>query len=506
MSKHIKLSEHGPSSTNEPSLSGWSSVEDLSNYSSGERSSDVLLGENVSIAFFEKDKTWKYGVNSNVFVFGGTGSGKTRSFIEPNLAQHLNCNYVVADPKGELLRTMGQGFQDDGYKVVVIDTIDPSRSTGFDPLRYIRSEEDIRTISKLMFDAVSPNRELSQEQYWQQAGEMCLRSLIGILWDLEHIDGCFAPYAKQAGKRKYLRMNRLFDIAGLIRGGGSGRTGELNWGSRPLDFLVDAIENGTTFAGEFDAVKNGYGARQYRGIRQNAAETLMCVINTLETLLSALDSAELRQMYDREDFCLGDIDNGKHFIDVKISDNDSSRMFLATIFFKLLFREVQKKADASKEGRLARRLMFVLDEFPNIGRIEDFERSISTVRSRGISFLMCAQSLSQLDSVYGPDNAKTILDNCDSIVYMGGGSSMETARYISALCGDISPNETDSLNLTRRVATITASEVTLLPRSECIVKISGARPLKTRKVDVLSHPNANRFLAISGITNYGEEV
>lgn len=219
----------------------WGKREELARYSSGRLQDDIILGHDAAIAYYDRDKTWEHGVNSNVFCFGGTGSGKTYNLVEPNLANHLDCSYVVTDPKGELLRSMGPGFENDGYKVQVLNANSLNESTGYDPLCHIESVEDIRTVVTTILDGASPDRrDGRQDPFWEDSAELLVCACVGVLWELEHIDGCFSPKGDPRAERKYLRMNRLFDLMGLITVS-EANDGE---GKCPLDYLVEGIENG----------------------------------------------------------------------------------------------------------------------------------------------------------------------------------------------------------------------------------------------------------------------
>lgn len=465
-------------------------------YSSGRQEDDIILGHGVGIAFYEHDRGWKHGVNGNVICVGGTGSGKSHNFVMPNIANLHRCSYVATDPKGELLRLMGQGIKESGYEVQVLDTIKLAESTGYDPLRYIRREEDILTVVNLILDAISPKRHVrggENSEFWQHTSEMLFCAVIGILWELEHIDGCFSPDGDPSAERKYLRMNRALDMLPLIS------ITETNYGEgkNPLDFLVEGVENGHIEAELFDPRPSAYGPRQYRSFRTAAGRTLKSIVISLQASVSKLNTLEMRRIFEHDEVRLDAIDEGLRFIDIKMSDSDGSKAFLANILLKQLILEAERKADAMPNGRLAQPLMFVLDEFPNIGKITDFERTIATVRSRGINFLLCAQSISQLRGVYGEDAATTILDCCDTFVYMGSGSSVETARFVSDLCGEseLGTNYVGAERTATKVRgeVVTPGEVRLLPRTDCLVTISECRPFRTKKFGVHEHPNFKRF-------------
>ena len=471
----------------------WATPEEMSRISSGNMQTDVIFGENASAAFFEQDKRWETSISNNVLAFGGTGSGKTESFILPNLLNHLNCNYVVTDTKGEILRRTGQGFVDDGYRLTVLDTINIDESAGYDPLRYVSSASDIPSVVAMVMDGLTPKRNAGRaDPFWNETADMLVRGVVGILFQLECVDGAYAPGADDTQERRYLRMNNVTKLLELIKITDDRDT------DCPLDRLVDALEAGTVSGGGLEPQRDSYGVRQYRDFRVAADRTLKSILISVNMCVSKLQTPELQRLFEHDELELDRIDEGKRFIDIKMSDNDSTYSWLGRIAIKQLFNLAQRKADSRANGRLLRRLEFVLDEFPNVGYITDFERSIATVRGRGISFLMCAQSLSQLDGVYGAAGAQIILDNCDAVIYMGGGSSVETARYISSLCGE-SVLGTDHVGAERtavdvRGNVITAGEVSLLPRTDCLVKVTGMRPFRTKKFFRGNHPNAVRWL------------
>lgn len=470
----------------------WATKEQIHELSSGDEQRDIILGHDASLAYFEDDKTWEKGVNSNVMVIGGSSAGKSDSFIKTNALNHRDVNSVIVDTKGELHRALSEGYESDGYDVAVLDTIDVENSIGYDPLRYIETEEDIPTIAEMLLDALAPNRHRTLDGFWEQSSALLLRAVVGLLFSYERLDGTFAPGADPAQERKYLRMNRVFELLKLIKISEDDRL------PCPLDYLVDALAAGDIPLEGATPLNDAYGVGQYRNFRCAADRTLKSILITLNARVSILQTPQMKRVFDRDEIRLDRLDEGRRVLFIKMSDNDSTNSWLARIAIKQAFNMAQRKADANPNGRLARNVEFVLDEFPNVGRIPDFERSVATVRSRGINFLMCIQSLGQLDSVYGVDVARVILDNCDSVVYMGGGSSIETQRFICDLCGE-SVLGTDHVGTEHtavkvRGSVITPGEVGLLPRTDCIVKVSGRRPFRTKKYFCADHPNAHKWL------------
>ena len=490
---HVSFHEYRTRQGNKFEQQAWASKQSMKAYSSGSTDRDLLLGADASIAFHDQDKEWSHAINGNVMVFGGTGAGKTMGFVGPNLAQGLDCNYIVADPKGELTAIFADYYRSKGYRVSVLDSIELSKSDGYDPLRYITCEEDILSVSKLLLEALSENRRKTLDGFWNETSEMLVRAGIGILWELENINGIFSPLEQCDEGRKrtdpvYLRLNRLADLFSLLRTQNASSVSK-----SPLDRLVEMLESDQYRCYGGSSGKTGYGVRQYQSVKCSAQETFLSIIISMQVCMMKLDNVETRALLDHDELHLDQIDEEKRIVFIKMSDNDSSKSFLSKMCIKQLFNAAQRKAD-SQGGRLKRNLMFVLDEFPNIGKIDDFERSIATVRSRGINFLMAAQSLAQIEGVYGPEGARTVLDNCDTILYMGSGSSLETARYIASLCGEAElGTRYVGVEKTKVIATesiISPGQVSLLPRSSCIVKISGCRPFKTTKLHLLDHPNA----------------
>lgn len=489
----IKMFGYEAAQQTEYQTKKWATKEEMQALSSGDEQRDVILAQGATVAFYEDDKHWETSVSNNVFAFGGTGSGKTASFILPNLLNHHECCYVVTDTKGELLRRTGKGFEDDGYEVTVLDTVNPEQSAGYDPLRYVMDVEDIPTTVAAIMEGVDPDRRsFRYDPFWDNANDLLLRAIVGILYLLECLAGTLAPGEDPNASRRYLKMNNVFKLAALIKVTGDGE------GRFPLDYLVEQVES-KEFLDKYGAVNADlYGVEQYRDFRGAADRTLKSILITLNATISRLKTPQLMRVFENDEMRLDRIGEGKRVIDLKVSDNDSANAWLANVALKQLFNLAQRRADASPSGHLQHRVQFVLDEFPNVGRIPDFERSIATVRSRGISFLMCAQSLSQIYGVYGESTALTILDNCDSLVYMGGGSNIATQNYISELCGE-SVLGTNYVGAERtavdvRGCVMTPGEVGLMPRPDCLVKVTGMRPFRAKKYFCDDHPNAAKWL------------
>lgn len=477
----------------------WATAEELARYSSGSLDHDLILAENARIAF-DTSVDFDAATNNNVLFLASSGMGKTRSGILPNLVNHLACNYVITDTKGELSRATARGFAADGYEVQRLDTIDLAQSAHYNPLAYIRTTDDIPVVIHMLLDAISPGRDLTTERFWPQSAEMCAQGLTGLLYELETINGALAPVA-HCTQMRYLTIPNLCRLLDLVQ---APTEGSQQHGG-PLDQIIQALTTGCIPAlrpGEqdvrFTPRPTCYGIQQYRAFMSGAERTVRSIVISLHSDLTRLKTPEMERILSRDDLHLDALDEGRRVLYLVMSDNDASNSFLGNLAFKQLLYLTLKKADTLPGGRLARPVQFVCDEFANLGRIDDFERAISIVRSRNMGFILCVQSLMQLDHVYGEKVRKLILENCHALVFMGSGMSVENATFMSELCGTTAVGSKE-VGLERTPAavveqTLDPTSASLLPRRHCIVKIAGEKPFLTRKYDALEHPNAARFL------------
>lgn len=483
----------------------WASREEMARFAPPFPEKGIILANGAGLSISD-DVQWQYSTNRNVVVVGGSGSGKSRSFVMPNLINHLDVNYVITDTKRELYRTTARGFEEDGYRVVRLDAADPNRSCRFNPLRYIKCVQDIQKVAEIILDSIDPSRNhlgtTENEAFWVNTSTMLMCACIGLLLSLEEQFGALASGAAPNTPYEYLTMKRLLELLDLIQVPEEGSRGVPN--PSPLDRVFAALAQGnetgplSNMSVRIKADPTSYAVRQYYDFKVAARKTLASIVISLNANLSKLKTPALMRVFSGDDLDLDHIDEDKRVIYLTMSDNESSTAFLGRMAFRLLLNRTLEKADDRKDGKLARPLTFMCDEFANLGALQDFERVISIARSRGVNFLLCLQSVSQIRYVYGGERARIILDNCDAMVLMGGGSSYESAEYFSRLCGT-SRIGTELVGIERRRRGIegdvmTSSDIARLPREQCIVRIAGVRPFLTTKYDVLSHPNASDYL------------
>lgn len=481
----------------------WASEEDMAAFSSGDPTGDLILAEGAGISFEGVDD-FASRRNRNVMFLASSGAGKTYSGVLPTLVNHMPGSLVVTDTKGELYRATAQGFRDDGFEVMRLDTIDLSRSVCYNPLAYIREVDDIPVIAGMILGAISPNRDVTVDAFWPKTALMLLVAFIGILYELETINGCLAPNAEQNGWRspRYMTMRNVRRLIDLMRAHSEGEAT-----STVLDHLVDQLSRGEMddpfCEGRkliFEPRPTCLGVHMYKAVMMGAERTVRSVAISMQADISRVCTPEIERILDRDELRLDEIDESPRVIYLIMNDNDAANNFLGNLAFKQFINLALKKADANPDGKLKRPVQLIADEFCNLGRLDSFERAISVMRSRDMGVTMCVQSIGQLDDVYGASVRETIMENCDSIVIMGTGSSLNTAEFASKLCGTTpvasqrAGEEGTVVSVNEDV--ISPTEISRLPREQCIVKISGAKPFFTRKYDVAQHPNASRFLKL----------
>lgn len=482
----------------------WATEDEMAVFSSGDPTGDLILAEGAGIDF-AGSQDFANRRNRNVMFLASSGAGKTYGGVEPNLINHQPGSYVVTDTKGELYRATAEGFERDGYEVTRLDTIDLGRSACFNPFAFVRSEDDIPVVVKMVLDAISTHREKTSDTFWPKSVEMCAGSLLGVLYNLEVINGCLSRCARARGitEPRYMTMRNLRRLLGMVRAPSDLGSD----GPSPLDHMVEQLSAGEMddpfFPGRklvFEPMENSFGVRQYHAFMSGAEKTVKSIIVSLQADFARVCTPEIERVLDHDELHLDEIDERFRVIYLVMNDNDAANNFLGNLAFKQLIHEAMKKADANPGGKLKRPVQLIADEFCNLGRLDSFERAISVMRSRDMGVIMCVQSLGQLDHVYGPQVRDIIMENCDAIVIMGTGSSLGTARFTSELCGTTSIASQrageEGTVVSVEAPVITPTEVSRLPREQCIVKISGAKPFLTRKYDVARHPNASRFLKL----------
>ena len=355
---------------------------------------------------FELDSV-KTRLNNNMAILGASGAGKTRSVVIPNLLSACG-SYIVADPKGNLHKKYGDHMKRYGYKVVHLDFIHPDKSDRYNPLNYVRTTDDAMKLAGQIVSLGYGGKSATNDPFWEKAAELLVSSLIG--------------YFMEGGMDIDRSIHGIAELLARID-----PTVYEDNNSCEIDEIFESHSNDYYFRkGE-----ESWAYAQYKKFKSTAPRTFGCVIITLQSMISAFDSLGMREMTSGEaQLDLKAIGKEKTVVFLSISDTDRSKDTIANIFYSQAMNELCSYADEEcEDSRLPVPVRFILDDFGTNCRIHGFENMISNIRSRGISAVLILQSESQLEKGYG-ESSHTILDNCDTIAYMGG-NDVETARMVA---------------------------------------------------------------------------
>ena len=471
---------------------------------------NIILTEHYGMAMSRERHSKKYDRNRNVLVIGGSGSGKTRGYIEPNIMQ-MNANYFVTDPKGTTVVNLGWMLGRHGYDVKVFDTIDFAHSTHYNPFAYFRDETDILEFVECFIDNTTGDKEHSNDPFWEKAERLLYVALIGYLvFHCPEEDRSFSGLvtllslakAKENDEDYMSPLDLLFERV---------RTGKkyVNSGEEPSPY---DYEGKTAYGGQSSRwryveigkpvkVDDDFSLLHYKMFKDAAGKTLKSILISCNTRLEPVAIPQVREVLSRDEMeldCMGD-EGRKIAVFAIMSDTRKTYSFLLAIMMWQTMNLLCDKALAEHSGSLPRPVTFLFDEFANIGKIPDIESMAAVVRSRNMSISVVLQSIAQLKANYSEETAQTIVDCCDTTLFLGGKSN-ETNREISEMAGKetvstLTFNEsrgtmnssTRNWNVVERDL-IQSAEVGKMPRDEAIVLIAGTDPLRDRKYDIERHP------------------
>ena len=447
----------------------WGKPEDIAPYVDPKFENNVILTQTERLMMSNRPKDPKTARNKNVLVVGGSGSGKTRFFIKPNLMQ-LHSSYVVTDPKGSIAVECGKLMLRNGYKVKIFNSINFKKSHHYNPFAYIHSEKDIlKLVTTLIANTKGDGK--SGDDFWQKAETLLYTALIGYI----HYE---APEEEQ-------------NFATLI------------------EFInaMEVREDDETFENNVDLAfkelasrePNHFAVRQYKKYKLAAGKTAKSINISCGARLAPFDIQELREITMYDELELDTLGDRKTALFLIMSDTDSTFNFLISMIYSQLFNLLCEKADDVYGGRLPVHARCLIDECANIGQIPNLEKLMATIRSREISACLVLQAQSQLKALY-KDNADTIIGNCDSSIFLGGKEPGTLKELNQALgketidtfnTGESRGREVShSLNyqkLGKDLATI--DELAVLDGGKCILQLRGVRPFLSDKYDITRHPN-----------------
>ena len=447
----------------------WGGAEDIKPYIDPVFENNVLLTQTERLMMSSRPKQPKYARNKNILVIGGSGSGKTRFFVKPNLMQ-MHSSYVVTDPKGTVLIECGKLLQRGGYKIKVLNTINFKKSMKYNPFAYLRSEKDILKLVNTIIANTKGDGEKSGEDFWVKAEKLYYTALIGYIW-----------YEAPDEEKNFTTLLEMINAS-------EAREDDEDF-KNPVDLMFERLE---------EKDPEHFAVKQYKKYKLAAGKTAKSILISCGARLAPFDIRELRELMETDEMELDTLGDRKTALFVIISDTDDTFNFVVSILYTQLFNLLCDKADDVYGGRLPVHVRCLLDEFANIGQIPKFEKLIATIRSREISASIILQSQSQLKAIY-KDNADTIVGNCDTTLFLGG-KEKTTLKEISEILGkETIDSFNTSENRGRDVShglnyqklgkeLMSQDEIAVMDGGKCILQLRGVRPFFSDKYDITRHP------------------
>ena len=446
----------------------WGNAKDIEPYVDPVFENNVILTETERLMMSGRPKQPKYARNKNILVIGGSGSGKTRFFVKPNLMQ-MHSSYVVTDPKGTVLVECGKMLLKNGYKVKVLNTINFKKSMHYNPFAYIRSEKDILKLVNTIILNTKGEGQQSGEDFWVKAEKLYYTALIGYIW-----------YECVEEEQNFTTLLDMINAS-------EAREDDEEF-KNPVDLMFDELE---------EREPDHFAVKQYKKYKLAAGKTAKSILISCGARLAPFDIKELRDLTSYDELELDMLGDEKTALFVIISDTDDTFNFIVSIMYTQLFNLLCDRADDVYNGRLPIHVRCLLDEFANIGQIPKFEKLIATIRSREISASIILQSKSQLKAIY-KDNADTIEGNCDTTLFLGG-KEKTTLKELAEVLGKETIdlyNTSDTRGTSQSYGLnyqktgkelMSQDEIAVMDGGKCIMQLRGVRPFFSNKFDITKH-------------------
>ncbi|MDD6448787.1 MAG: type IV secretory system conjugative DNA transfer family protein [Lachnospiraceae bacterium] len=452
----------------------WGTHADIEPFEDPEFENNVILSQSERITMSSRPPVPKYARNKNILVVGGSGSGKTRFVLKPNLLQCCSKKYpvsfVITDPKGGIVCESAHALEVNGYEIRIFNTINFHKSMHYNPFAYIHDEKDIlKLVTTLMANTKGEGN--GSDPFWEKSEKLLYTALIGYI----HYE---APVEEQ-NFATLLEMLNSMEV----------REDDDTF-KNPVDLLFDELEQ---------KEPDHFAGRQYRKYKLAAGKTAKSILVSCGARLAPFDIKELREITAYDELELDTLGDRKAALFLIMSDTDSTFNFLISMIYTQMFNLLCEKADDVYGGRLPVHVRCLIDEMANIGQIPNLEKLMATIRSREISAVLVLQAKSQLKSIY-KDNADTIIGNCDSQIFLGG-SEKTTLKDLNESLGketiDMyntgeSRGSQQSYNMNYQKLghdLMSVDQLAVLDGSKCIVQVRGVRPFLSDKYDLTKHPN-----------------
>ena len=445
----------------------WETAETMNQKYADKDGPNVILTQHVSIGM----DGYKHQRNLNVLVVGGSGSGKTRYFCKPGLMD-ANCSYLVVDPKGEMLRSTGHFLKSQGYDIKVFDLIHPRQSDGYNPFRYIREEPDVLKLMDNLVKNTTPPKGASNDPFWEKA-EIALDSAL-MLYLLSE-----APKEEQTFEMLMFMLNS------------AQASEEDEQFQSPLDLLFQSLE---------DREPDHLAVKQYKVYKKAAGKTAKSILITAGVRLTAFIFPQYAAIMQEDEMDFGSLGERKRAIFCITPVNDGSMNYLVSMLFTQCFQELYLRADERYDGRLPVPVRVIQDEWANVPQPDSYPKVLATCRSYNIGIDIIVQNIQSIKARYR-DEYQSIIGNCDTLLFLGGGNEPESLEFMSKLLGKETisirtrgqtrgRSGSSSINdqLTGREL-MTPDEIRRMPTREALLLIRGESPVRDRKYNIKKHPN-----------------
>ena len=447
----------------------WGNAKDIEPFMAPKFADNIILTKTERLMMSNRPPDPKNARNKNVLVVGGSGSGKTRFWLKPNLLQ-CHSSYVVTDPKGTIVLECGQAMLKSGYKVKILNTINFKKSMHYNPFSYVHSEKDIlKLVTTLMTNTKGEGS--GGDPFWEKSERLLLTALIAYLhYEAPVEEQNFATLLEMLNTMQVLEDDEEYQ--------------------NPVDLLFEDLAK---------TKPNSFAGRQYKLYKLAAGKTAKSILISCGARLAPFDIQELRDLTMYDELQLDTLGDKKTALFLIISDTDSTFNFLISMVYTQLFNLLCDKADDVYGGKLPIHVRCLIDEAANIGQIPNLEKLVATIRSREISACLVLQAKSQLKAIY-KDNADTIIGNMDSQIFLGG-SEPGTLKDLSEMLGKEtidSFNTSDTRGNSPSYGTsfqklghelLSRDEIAVLDGGKCILQLRGVRPFLSDKYDLTQHPN-----------------
>ena len=464
-SKNAKKYRHGM----EYGSARWGTAKDIEPFMAPKFADNIILTKTERLMMSNRPADPKNARNKNVLVVGGSGSGKTRFWLKPNLLQ-CHSSYVVTDPKGSIVVECGNALLKNGYKLKILNTINFSKSMRYNPFAYVHSEKDIlKLVTTLMTNTKGEGS--GGDPFWEKSERLLLTALIAYL-----------HYEAPAEEQNFATLLEMLNTMQVLE--------DDEEYQNPVDLLFEELAK---------KKPNSFAGRQYKLYKLAAGKTAKSILISCGARLAPFDIQELRDLTMYDELELDKLGDRKTALFLIMSDTDSTFNFLISMIYTQLFNLLCDKADDQYGGKLPVHVRCLIDECANIGQIPQLEKLVATIRSREISACLVLQTRSQLKAIY-KDNADTIVGNMDSQIFLGGSEPTTLKDLAEALGKETidSYNNSDTRGNSPSYGTnyqklghelMSRDELAVLDGGKCILQLRGVRPFLSDKYDLTQHPN-----------------